>query len=120
MVRFPFKTGILKVKYMEWNVFYHDANKQEIRVFNIFKHYSFNKSVEKLLKKCKDKKEFAESIKIELMYYFWSKAEYEIIISPWCGGRYTEDIKVDIYEQVMNNFDIFLDYVWNSKQIEKN
>jgi hypothetical protein len=26
------------------------------------------------------------------------------------------DHKIDIYEQVMNNWDLFLDYVWNSKQ----
>ena len=98
---------------MEWNVFYHDVNKQEIRAFNIFKHSTFNNYVEKHLKECIDKEEFAKKLKSELMYYFWSKSEYEIIISPWCGGRDTKDIKVDIYTQVMNNWDIFLDYVWS-------
>ena len=104
---------------MEWNVFYHDSNKQEIITFNIFKHYAFNDNVQKLLKKYKDKNEFAEKLKRELMYYFWSKSEYEIIISPWCGGRDTKDIKVDIYTQVMNNWSIFLEYVWNSKKRRK-
>ena len=104
---------------MEWNVFYHDINKEEITTFNIFRHGSFSNDVQKSLKKFKDKNEFAEQLKRDLMYYFWSKSEYEIIISPWCGGRNTIDIKVDIYAQVMNNWEIFLDYVWNSKKRRK-
>lgn len=101
---------------LEWNVFYHDVNKQEITKLNIFKHWKFAEDVEKNLKKIKDKDEFAEKLRRDLLYYFWSKSEYEIIISPWCGGRDTKDVKIDIYTQVMNNWDIFLDYVWNSKK----
>lgn len=100
---------------MRWNVFYYDINAQKIRTFNIFDHGGFRKDVEKHLKKCANKDEFAEELKSSLMYFFWCKSEYEIIISPWCGGRNTKDIKVDIYTQVMNNWDVFVDYVWNNK-----
>lgn len=105
----------MSVKDLKWFVYYHDSNLQEIKTFNIFKHSSFYKDVEEYLKRYKDKEEFAERLKRSLMYYFWSKSEYEVIISPWCGGRNTEDIKIDVYNQVMNNWDVFLDYVWNSK-----
>ena len=27
----------------------------------------------------------------------------------------TKDIKIDVYWQIMNNWDIFLDYVWSAK-----
>ena len=101
---------------LKWNVFYHSVNKQEIVTLNVFNHWRFSEDVENNLKKIKDKDEFAEKLRHDLMYYFWSKSEYEIIISPWCGERNTKDIKVDIYTQVMNNWDIFLDYVWNSKK----
>lgn len=100
---------------MEWHVFYHDINAQKLTTINIFDHCGFFEDVQKALKKSKSKDEFAKALKSDLMYYFWSKSEYEIIISPWCGGRNTEDIKVDIYTQVMNNWNVFLDYVWNSK-----
>ena len=99
---------------MEWNVFYHNVNSQKIETFNIFKHWSFTEYVSKHLKECKTKEEFAEKLKSELRYYFWCKAEYEVIIIPWCGGRDTKDLKVDIYTQVMNNWPIFLDYVWEN------
>ena len=101
---------------MKWNVFYHNVNTQKIETFNIFKHYTFNEYVKQHLKECQTKEEFAEKLKSELHYYFWCKAEYEVIISPWCGGRNTEDIKVDIYTQVINNFDVFVDYVWNNRE----
>lgn len=39
--------------------------------------------------------------------------EWEVVIGPWCGDRGTKEIKVDVYMQVMNNWDIFVDYVWN-------
>lgn len=102
---------------MEWNVFYHNMNAQEITVFNIFKHGGFMKDVEKLSKECTDKETFAKELKSSLMYFFWSKSEYEIIISPWCGGRNTKDKKVDIYSQVMLNWDKFVDYVWSFRKV---
>ena len=105
---------------MEWNVFYHNINTQEITTFNIFKHSSFLKDVEKYLKKCSDKGVFAKELRSTLMYYFWCRSEYELIISPWCGGRDTKEIKVDIYSQVMLNWDKFLDYVWSFKKERRN
>lgn len=129
---------------LKWNVFYHNINNNKIEVINIFNHWKFSEDVEKSLKKIKDKNEFAEALKKDLLYYFWRKSEYEVIISSFptyitieeldrlnkdrdsCREKYDRDPKVisanlkieskiDIYTQVMNNFDIFLDYVWNSK-----
>lgn len=130
---------------LEWNVFYHDINKKKITTFNIFDHWKFNEDVQKSLKKFKDKDEFAEHLRRDLMYYFWSRCEYEVVITtfpPYITmneldslneervthkEKYGRDfvrinvcpdtgVKIDIYTQVMNNFDIFVDYVWNSKK----
>ena len=101
---------------MKWNVFYYSINERKIKTFNIFDHWSFNKEVEELLKKCKDKEEFASRLKSSLMYFFWCKSEYEIILSPWCGGdRERDAIKIDVYSQVMNNWEVFLNYVWEKR-----
>ena len=100
---------------LKWNVFYHDINKQKITTLNIFEHGGFYNDVQKSLKKFKDKDEFAEELRRDLFYYFGSKCEYEVLISAWCGGNGKEDIKVDIYTQVRNNWEVFVDYCWNSK-----
>ena len=49
------------------------------------------------------------------MYWFWSKCEHEIIISSW---PYTDKAaaKIDIYQQVMMNWDIFLEYTWSFRK----
>lgn len=134
---------------LEWNVFRHDVNSNKIVTFNIFNHWKFSEDVQKSLKKFKDKDEFAEHLRRDLMYYFWSKYEHEVVITtfpPYITmkeldnlnekralhkEKYGRDfvlidvspdtgVKIDIYAQVMNNWDIFLDYVWNSKWHRKN
>lgn len=103
------------MKQLVWNVIYHDINRERIETFNVFQHGKFVEDVEKESKKCKTKEEFADVLRRNLRYYFGSKAEWEVIVSPWCGGRGHEDIKIDVYWQIMNNWEIFLDYVWNAK-----
>ena len=98
---------------IEWYVYYHDSNKQKIIKLNIFNHGSFKNEVDVLLKEKIDKDDFSEKLKREVMYYFWSKCEYEIILSPWTGRA--DDIKIDVYDQIMMNFDRFVDYCWSFK-----
>lgn len=101
---------------MKWNVYVYNHNKQKIEPFNIFEHRSFNEYVNRHLSEYSDKLEFAEQLKSELRYYFWAKAEWEVAVAPWVGGDREQDaIKLDVYNQVVNNFEVFLDYVWNHK-----
>ena len=102
-----------------WNAYYHSMSEREIRVFNIFEHSRFKEEVLKNLRRCKEKAAFAEELRKSLSYYYRWKCEWEVIISAWCGGPDTQDIKVDVYTQVANNWDIFVDYVWNSKRKPK-
>lgn len=107
---------------MVWNVYYENFNGREIQSCNIFDHYSFSEDVKKIYKKYKDDFDtFSKEIKSSLMYYFWSKAEWEIIIGPWCGQNRIPDakIKVDVYDQVMLNWDIFINYVWDQCHARK-
>ena len=97
---------------MEWNVFYHNWNSRKIETYNVFHHGGFLKDVEKYLKKCESREEFAEELRRSLLYYFWSKSEWEILVGPWIGSWKDKTEKVDVYQQVMMNWDKFLDYVW--------
>lgn len=99
---------------MEWNVYYHDSNAKKIIQWNIFKHGSFRKEVYDLLKSDLNKEDFIERLRKSLMYYFWSKSEYQVLILPWVGEA--DDIKIDIYDQVMMNWDKFSEYVWLNKE----
>lgn len=95
-----------------WNVYYHSINQKEIRLFNIFDHWRFKADVVDDLKKIRGKAEFSEALRKNLFYYFCSKCEWEVIVSPFVGGSNKEAIKIDVYDQVRNNWEVFVDYVW--------
>ena len=98
-----------------WNVYYENSSKKKITTLNIFDHYRFVKDCAKELKKAKDDREAGERIfKSNLMYFFWSKCEYEIVLTPWVNPRGVDDYdrKIDVYEQVMNNWHVFIEYAW--------
>lgn len=107
----------MKVDNMYWNVFYYNVNGKKIDTYDIFDHGRFREDIEKELNICETKEKFAERLKANLMYYFWSKAEWEVVVSAWVGGNASK--KIDVYAQVMNNFDVFLNYVWSFKEVKE-
>ena len=89
---------------LEWYVYNYDCNKNKIEPYNIFRHGGFTEYVEKARKKYKTRDEFMEQVRKALMYYFWSKAEYELIVKlegdkvflmPWCGCRNPEEVAIE-------------------------
>lgn len=93
---------------LEWNVFEYNFNTKRIETFNIFDHYWFLKDCFKAYKDSNgDFNEFQKSIKQNLMYYFWGKFEYEIVLSQFTSGDPVEK-KIDVFEQVMLNYDVFV------------
>lgn len=102
------------MKELEWNVFYVDDSTDEVGIFNVFHHSRFHNDVEKILKNCKEREEFEKELRSSLMYYFWSKFEWEVLISP-LSERKDKGEKVDVFWQINNNWSAFADYVWNAK-----
>ena len=99
-----------------WNVFYGNFNSREIEVFNIFDHHMFYTSCVDAAKKFKDDKEgFAREVLQDLMYFFWCKSEWEIILSHWPSKDGDREEKIDINTQVMVNAERFTDYLWENR-----
>ena len=139
---------------IEWLVYRFNINAQKIEKFNIFNHGGFLKYTHKTIKKYISKEDFEEQLKKELLFYFWGKAEHELVIEkydggisliPWCGCLRPEEAridvtcdvdfdwkgfsdihidrqiygskaKIDIYDQVMMNWEEFVEYCWNNKK----
>lgn len=53
----------------------------------------------------------------QCMYYFWSKCEYEVIVSAW-PPREGSDRKIDIYTQLKENWDIFRELVFRELKLK--
>lgn len=95
---------------MTWNVFYYNFNEGKIESYNVLKgRESF---IKKLKSRSASKENFAKKLRSEMMYYYWSKAEWEVLISPWCAGGEAEEIKIDVFDQINLNWDRFVDYCW--------
>ena len=98
---------------LTWNVYIGDFNGRKIEVYNIFDHGSFyNDCLKNKRKNGKDRDVFFEEMRKDLMYYFWSKCEWEIILQHWPSRPDFRDLKIDVYDQVRLNWDAFTDYVW--------
>lgn len=106
---------------LEWNVIYYNINERKINTFNVFHHGGFKEDVDKLLHKTNlSKEEFVEELHGLVMYYFWSRAEWEVLIRAWCGGDGDEEIKIDVATQLKWNWDKFVDYVCGHNRSSKN
>ena len=105
---------------LQWWVMVSDLNAGRIVLHNVFDHYGFMRDIKKAARKFKDAQhdEFIDQLRRELFYYYCSKCEWEVIVDHWPPSadkqRY-QPVKIDVYDQVMMNWDLFCDYVWSHK-----
>lgn len=97
-----------------WNVVISSRNTGKFLRWNVFNNIIFSEQVTKALKKYKSIEDFAAQVKSWAMYCFWSKCEYEVIISHWPPSDRYKDAKIDVFDQLMLNFPLFVEYIWNS------
>lgn len=126
---------------MVWNTYRANFNSRRIEIYNVFNHYSFYESVKKIIQKRLSKEDLSVALRREVRYYFWSRCEYEVTIAPFPAyiddarlekmidqrddfyddyGQYPcvstvhldSAMKVDIADQVLLNWDAFVDYVY--------
>ena len=130
------------MKNLTWNVFVEDSNRKEIKTYNVL-NAGIMAEIRKRTKNIKKKVDFEAEVKSILMYYYWSKCEWEIIITSWPTHISIEELnrlkaelkehvvkyrnvpiglcprldvgeKIDVFKQIEINWDIFIDYLWNN------
>ena len=139
----------LSNKDFHWNVYREDFNAKKIETIDIFNEGSitFSRGFNALLKSCDaiSKDEFAERLRQELLYAYWSKSEWEVVITSLLPHIDAEDFektlkrreeflqknghypyiieadlrisaKIDVYDQVRLNWEQFVNYCWNKIQ----
>lgn len=113
-------------KPLSWKVKNFDCNKQAILDYDVLKYRE--ELVKKLKKKSVTKEEFAEVMRREMHWQYWSSSEYEVIIEiddgriwlkPWVGCRNPDEIKIDVTDDQSFDWRGFAnEYI--GKQIYKN
>lgn len=128
---------------LEYYVYVSNFNDNSIEKFNIFNHSRFLEDVKKDKYRSKSKDDFIEKLRCTLFYHYCSKCEWETVITPWVPHITTNELnrlnleyeesmkkydrepyrlyinpeiaeKIDVYSQVMLNWELFVDYVWHN------
>ena len=136
-------------KELQWIVMVEDWNGRKIYPYNVFNHRSFKDGLIDTKKKYNDNfEEFSKDVMDSLRYYFGSKSEWEVVVTSWppyveseeidrlvaeredhikkWGNFYRENVnpsigeKIDVYTQVKMNWNIFIKYLWEHKDLIPN
>lgn len=109
----------MKIKNVKlvWNVLLHDFNKDIIRNYNIFGNES-PKEISNRIKKnnITNYNDFKESMRNYWMHDYWSRREYEILVSGL--SLKSQPQKIDVWRQIEMNLDRILEYIINEMKIE--
>lgn len=86
-----------------WLVMNYNCNANRIEHYDVL-NYRVD-WMKKLKKKSKDIGEFTEKLNNEMLWQYWSRAEYELVLEkcndelwlkPWVGCRNPEEVKIDV------------------------
>lgn len=90
---------------LSWPVINYNCNNNKIEPYDVLKYRV--DWMKKLKKTAKNKDEFSDILEREMLWQYWSRAEYELILvkcnhelwlRPWCGCLNPEEVKIDVTE----------------------
>lgn len=102
---------------LHWFVYRFDFNTKEIKPYDVFNHYTFLEDLKVFMrsysKTIPDFKAFNERLTLITKSCYWSRCEYEILLTGWPPheGR-PEETKIDIYDQLNLNWQHFAEYTF--------
>lgn len=82
-----------------------DINSREFKKYNVMPYFiNCYKEARKKKKQPKTFDEFKEFVKSNSMYMYWSRCQYEIVLTDWPSQSMSK--KIDIHWQLMMNWDV--------------
>ena len=129
---------------LTYYVYVENTNKRKIEKYNVLNDGIIDEFKKRIKEQhIVEKKQFAEMVEQVIMYHYWSRSEWEIILTSWPPRMKTEELtklnseieeyqsdygrepysltvelsideKIDVYDQIMMNWNIFIDYVWEN------
>ena len=103
-------------KDLNWYAFYWDCNSNSLERTDVI-HSDLIDDVKKAIKKGQDFNQIKEIIRCNLMWYYWSKSEWEVLVSDLHmredSPKYKVE-KIDVYYQLEPNLDRITEYMINN------
>lgn len=109
----------LKTVELEFYAFYWDWNSQELNRTNVLSS-ELKEEIYKKIKngKIQNRQDLYNCVDSYLMWRYWCKAEYEVMIGDLFEKDFSKYQKVDIYYQLKPNINIIVDYIINKMEIK--
>lgn len=128
---------------LAYYVYIRNINSNKIEKYNVLTNNIISEIKERTNMVSCDKTLFETEVSNILRYYYWARCEWEIVLTDWpthisikeltrlnnelekhkanrgslpnfmCVNLCTEE-KIDVYNQLMLNWDIFIDYLWRN------
>lgn len=95
-----------KEKHTPFCVINQDFNRKEFKPYDIMPYLMECYKATKTKDRPKIFAEFSEFVERKCLYMYWSRSQYELILAPLIGDRDKEATKIDVYWQIMMNFDL--------------
>lgn len=95
-----------------WNVWVWDINHDDLKSYDVGEYFVTAYKAIKKAKRPVTRDEVNDFLRKEASYNFWSKCEYELIIHAW--PKFKNTCKVDVYDQLQLNWDLFVDMFYNA------
>lgn len=94
---------------LEWYAMYWSWNEKRLQYENVIRE-DLIKDVKKAIRENKSYDEIKDKVRLNLMYHFWSKCEWEMIVTDLALADEREE-KIDVYFQLCPNLDRITEYL---------
>lgn len=95
---------------LKFYVLLFDFNRKEAEMYNIFNDIVVREDIIYAIKRKVSKEELKEILSATCKYVFWSRCEYEIVVTGFPIDDKSE--KIDAWFQIEPNLDIITEYLW--------
>lgn len=128
---------------LTWKIIMEELNSRKIIFYDIFASGHWELVARQLKEETTSREEWENYFRLRLQSQYWSRSEYEVVVTSWPPYIKTEDIqklsdevaerektwgskplkvniaptvgrKIDIFEQLDMNWSVFADYVWRN------
>ena len=128
---------------LAYYVYVENINRRKIEKYNVLNDAIIDEIIERTKDFPGDKKAFAEQVEQIMMYHYWSRSEWESVLTSWPPNVRLEELirlnqevkesqqkygqepyaltvslttseKIDVYDQIVMNWNIFIDYAWEN------
>lgn len=99
---------------LEWNALMHSFNGHKFEYVNVLRGDLLD-DIQKRMKEPCTKKDIQDVVQRWAMWHYWSKVEYEFIVSSVFGG---DEEKIDVYMQLEMNIDRLTEYLIKELELD--